>query len=78
MISFLPLWILGVPVLLTLIDLMATRSATSDDVEHEVPRGRDVGTPGEWRRGEESSPVFGRPSVVGERRNRNDTPVNVS
>lgn len=78
MIAFLPMWILGVPVVLALIDLIATRSAGSDDVEYETPRGRYAGTPGALRRGEASSPVIGQPPVIGLRTSRSDTPVNVS
>jgi hypothetical protein len=72
MIAFLPMWILGVPVVLALIDLMATRSAKNDDTERETPRGRYLGTHAELRRGEESSPV------VGQRITRYDAPANVS
>jgi hypothetical protein len=78
MIAFLPMWILGVPVVLALIDLVATRSAGRDDVEHEAPRGRYAGTPGELRRGEEPSPVIGRPQLALARARRNDIPVNAS
>jgi hypothetical protein len=76
MIAFLPLWILGVPLVLALIDLMATRSGARDDVEYETsPAGRYTGVRGEvrrsdelrrseeLRRGEESSPVVGTPVV---------------
>jgi len=72
MIAFLPMWILGVPVVLALIDLMVTRSVKNDDTERETPRGRYVGTQAELRRGEESSPVIGHPTT------RYDAPANVS
>jgi hypothetical protein len=72
MIAFLPMWILGAPLVLALIDLMATRSGGHDDADYGTPTGRYVGTRTELRRGEESSPVVGQPT------NRFDVPANVS
>jgi hypothetical protein len=72
MIAFLPMLILGVPLVLALVDLMATRSASHDDVDHEPPKARYLGTRAELRRGDESSPV------VGQRMSRFDVPANVS
>jgi hypothetical protein len=77
MIAFLPMWILGVPVVLALIDLMATRSSMGG-ADHDSTHGRYVGThrevrrSDELRRGEESSPVVGQPAT------RNEVPVNIS
>jgi len=74
MIAFLPMLILGVPLVLALIDLMAMRSSRSDDGDgdYESPKGRYAGTHAELRRGEDSSPVVGQPA------HRFDVPANVS
>jgi hypothetical protein len=60
MIAVLPMWILGVPVVLALIDLIATRSAGRGEVENEAARGRHAGKSGALHRGEESSAVIGQ------------------
>lgn len=70
MIAFLPLWILGVPLVLALIDLMATRSG-AHDVDHDDPAPRHTGVHREFRRGGESAPIATRAV-------RHDAPANVS
>lgn len=61
MIAFLPVWILGVPLVLALIDLMATRSGARDvryeQAHHDPSPLVRRGPRSELRRGEESSPV---------------------
>lgn len=72
MIAFLPMVILGLPLVLALIDLMATRSAQHEDVDHRRPPGRYVGTHTELRRGDDAAPVTDRAT------NRYAVPANVS
>ncbi len=71
MIAFLPVWILGVPLVLALVDWMATRSGQDDDVYDAAPKGRYVGEHADLRRGEASAPVVRRPV-------HRDVPANVS
>ncbi|MCU0759767.1 MAG: hypothetical protein MUF07_11320 [Steroidobacteraceae bacterium] len=71
MIAFLPVWILGVPLVLALVDLMATRSGARDVEYDTVPTARHTGLRGELRRGEESSAVTGQGY-------RENSPANVS
>lgn len=72
MIAFLPLWILGVPLVLALIDLMATRSGAHDvDYDYDSA-GRYTGVRSELRRADDDVPVF-----AGSVR-REHAPVNVS
>lgn len=88
MIAFLPVVILGAPLLLALIDLMVTRSSASDlDYDQGVPAGRYTGVRNELRRGDESSSTVpawretrpGEPAVRTETAGRgSDAPVNLS
>jgi hypothetical protein len=74
MIAFLPVWILGVPLVLALIDLMATRSGARDvhyESHHDTVPAARHGLRGELRRGDESSPVAGQAY-------RENSPANVS
>ena len=70
MIAFLPMLILGVPLVLALIDLMATRSG-AHDVDDDATAARHTGVHREFRRGEESFPVVARAV-------RSDTSANIS
>jgi len=72
MIAFLPLWILGVPLVLALIDLVATRSGAHDVDYDSDTAGRYTGVRGELRRADDEVPV-----VLGTAR-REHAPVNVS
>lgn len=51
MIAYLPLWILGVPLVLGLVDLMIARSG-AHDLEHDSTPGRYTGVRNELRRDE--------------------------
>jgi len=51
MIAYLPLWIIGIPLVLGLVDLMMTRPG-SHDLEHDSTAGRYTGLRNELRRGE--------------------------
>lgn len=53
MIAFLPLWILGVPLVLALVDLVATRSGAHDVDYDSSASGRYTGVRSELRRGDE-------------------------
>jgi hypothetical protein len=72
MIEFLPVWILGVPLVFALVDLMATRSGARDVDYDTVPDTRHTGMRGELRRGEESS------VVTGQGYRESNSPANVS
>lgn len=54
MIAFLPLWILGVPLVLALVDLVATRSSAHDVDYDSGGTGRYSGVRSELRRGDET------------------------
>lgn len=51
MIAYLPLWILGVPLVLGLVDLMIARSG-AHELEHDSTPGRYTGVRNELRRDE--------------------------
>ena len=70
MIAFLPLLILGVPLVLALLDLIATRSGARD-MYPVAPAARLAGVPRDFRRGETPSPALAR--AVGAA-----TPANIS
>jgi hypothetical protein len=54
MIAFLPLWILGVPLALALVDLVATRSGAAEPDYDAEDTGRYTGVRHELRRDDEA------------------------
>jgi hypothetical protein len=72
MIAFLPLWILGVPLVLLLVDLVATRSGAHEDDYDTRTTGRYTGVRDELQRREEA------PAVVAGTAQREHPAVNVS
>ncbi|MFO1457233.1 MAG: hypothetical protein U1F18_13415 [Steroidobacteraceae bacterium] len=77
MIAYLPLWILGVPLVLGLVDLMMARSG-SHDLEHDSTPGRYTGGRSELRRDDAPIQTVSTAPMSGATYRDRNAPVNVS